>query len=360
MKNKFVFGLTVATLSLFASCSSDETVEVPTGRAIQFTENFVDNSTRTIVNEASDFKEFQVYGWVKKGEQTGLLFDGEKVSNEDGTWSYTNTQYWIEGAVYTFSAVSGLANGEFAIYDKEKVALDAPTITKFSSDGKSDLMYGKSAETSYEGKKSGNPTVSFTFQHQLAKVKFSFKNGLGEHAALGVHVMNIKITDPIETGDVTLSDEQYQAKWSAQAKAAEGTTPTALDFGNAPLDEESSAISTTEFSPCSKENLVIPAKDQDYTVTFTTVLYQAGIAMKSVDHTATITGMTFEPGKAYNFTAELNADNLLGKDDQGNDTKLEPIVFTAEAESWTTEEDKALANYPKTDNSQQQTDKSPE
>ena len=47
---KKVFFLGIAAATMLASCSKNETVDVPQGKAIGFSNTFVDNATRSVVD----------------------------------------------------------------------------------------------------------------------------------------------------------------------------------------------------------------------------------------------------------------------------------------------------------------------
>lgn len=73
---KKVFFLGIAAATMLASCSKDETVDVPQGKAIGFSNTFVDNATRSVVDPSftvGTLGNFAVYGFT----QNGQIFDGE-------------------------------------------------------------------------------------------------------------------------------------------------------------------------------------------------------------------------------------------------------------------------------------------
>jgi hypothetical protein len=318
----------MATVALFASCSSDEILDVPVDRTIQFSGAFVDNSTRaTDPNYTSDnLTSFNVYGWVAKDGTSAQIFDNVAVTKgTDNAWTYTNTQYWIEGGSYTFSAIKGYTAGDDITFtiDNNGQRAASPKIAGFKSDGKTDLIY---AEASATGAASGNSDVAFTFQHQLAKVKFSFLNKTATSASIDAKITAIKITDAYETGTVELSNTKHGASWSDQAKG----TSFSLDFGNAGTQDDKSVAKIGKTAATSSDNelLLIPTGDTpSYTVQFTTEIFQNGVPVKTVNREATIT-QKLVAGYAYNFTAELDETNI------DPDNKLEAITFTAEVEDW--------------------------
>jgi hypothetical protein len=329
MKIQTILSLAMATVALFASCSSDEILDVPVDKTIQFSGAFVDNSTRAIINQSSDLTDFKVYGWVSQtaGETTSSaqIFDNVTVTKDGNDWTYDDLQYWIAGGKYTFSAIQGYTTGEGTLtIDNNGQRADKPTIKDFKSNGTTDLIY---AEASATGAASGNGAVEFTFQHQLAKVKFSFLNKTASSASIDAKITVIKITDAYETGTVLLSNTQHGASWSEQA-----TGTLSLDFGNAgtnKTDNSVAKIGTTTATSSDNELLLIPTGDKpSYTVQFTTEIIQNGVSVKTVPRTATIT-QELKAGYAYNFTAELDESNI------DPDNALEPITFTVtKVEGW--------------------------
>ena len=76
MKKLFMIGL--AATAMLASCSNDETVEMAQSKAIGFSNAFVNNGTRSIVDPSfttETLKDFAVYGFT----QNGQIFKGDKV-----------------------------------------------------------------------------------------------------------------------------------------------------------------------------------------------------------------------------------------------------------------------------------------
>jgi hypothetical protein len=334
---KMFSGLVLAALAVLPACNSDETVDVPTGRAIEFAGSFVDNSTRSTDPSytTSSLLEYYVYSWVEKDATTYSVFDNERVhfsksqtdNTDPGSWTHDTKRYWIENGKYNFFAVAGANSGTLTINNT-----DAPTIAGFTSDGKTDLIY--SEVKNVEGKSSDNNNVSFTFQHQLAKVRFSFYNNTNKFDYITAKVKNIKMTNPIASGDVTLSADRYGAVWSNWQQGE-----TALDFGNAGESDgfiafyDASQTVPVAPSTCDYERLVIPAgSEQTYKVTFDVDLYLFDIPHKTITCEATIKDVEFKPGYAYNFTAWLLESSLDGD--------LQTIEFDSPTvEEWTNQSD---------------------
>lgn len=339
MKKIFLIGLTAA--AMMASCSNDETVEMAQQKAISFSNAFVNNGTRSVVDPSfttSTLKDFAVYGFTQKGQ----IFDGVKVS-KGGTastgWSYDNVQYWVPGNTYTFGAiapysvaakVSDVTLPESATKVEMKVAF-----TNTDAD-QVDLLHA--APTQITGVTASYTTpVSMTFNHQLSKVKFSFENVVG--VDYNVKVSNVKITDAYKEGTLTVAAAGNN--WSNQTdKTLE------LNFGNVVADAsstEASFIANAATLESHNEKLMIPmGSSAIYTVTFTAELYKGDVLLGIYPHTVEIKNVEFKLGYCYNFKASLTHKNITGPDE------LNEIKFNVTSvENWNKEADKNL-NVPTT------------
>lgn len=326
MKKIFLIGLTAA--AMMASCSNDETVEMAQQKAIGFSNAFVNNGTRSIVDPSfttENLTDFAVYGFTQKGQ----IFNGDKVS-KGGTastgWSYDNVQYWVPGNTYTFGAiapysvaghVSDVTLPESATKVEMKVAF-----TNTDAD-QVDLLHA--APTQITGvTASYTAPVSMTFNHQLSKVKFSFQNYVGE--GYNVKVSNVKITDAYKEGTLTVAAAGNT--WSNQTdKTLE------LNFGNVVADAsstEASFIANAATLESHNEKLMIPmGSSAIYTVTFTAELYKGGVLLGTYNHRVEIKNVEFKLGYCYDFKASLTHKNITAEDE------LNPIEFAVtKVEDW--------------------------
>jgi hypothetical protein len=324
MKIQTILSLAMATVALFASCSSDEILDVPVDKTIQFSGAFVDNSTRAASDPSytsDNLTSFNVYGWVSKTADgtttTGQIFNEIEVSKSSGTWAYADayTQYWVDGASYTFDAIAG-ANGTINIKgDANGTNASAPTITSFDVSKQTDLIFA----TATDADKDANGKIPFTFKHQLAKVKFSFLNSTS--GDINAKITSIKIKNVAQKGNVALGTSSVT--WTGLNETYE------LSFGDTETTGYISKTSGT-YTESANEKFLIPT-EASYDVAFTTAIYQKDVLIKTVDHTATITKTTFEAGKAYNFLAELTASNI----DPTATNGLQKIEFTlADVTDW--------------------------
>lgn len=333
MKKIFLIGLTAA--AMMASCSNDETVEMAQQKAISFSNAFVNNGTRSIVDPSfttTSLNDFAVYGFT----QNGQIFDGVKVSKGGAAWSYDNVQYWVPGNTYTFGAiapysVAGNVSNVTVPTGATKVGMEV-AFTNTDAD-QVDLLHAAPAQITGVTPTYTTP-VSMTFNHQLSKVKFSFQNSVG--VGYNVKVSNVKITDAFKEGTLTVAAAGNT--WGNQTNKN-----LELNFGNVVADAsttEASVIANAATLESYNEKLMIPmGSSAIYTVTFTAELFKDNVSLGIYNHRVEIKNVEFKLGYCYNFKASLTHKNITGPDE------LNPIEFTvASVKNWDqTESNKDLS-----------------
>lgn len=328
MKKLFMIGL--AATAMLASCSNDETVEMAQQKAIGFSNAFVNNGTRSIVDPSFTTKtleDFAVYGFT----QAGQIFKGDKVykgGSASTGWSYDVLQYWVPGNTYTFGAIAphSVATNVSDIALPENAKKVEMTVAFTNTDADQvDLLHAEPAQIAgTEVTETYKTPVSMTFRHQLSKVKFSFENAVGE--GYNVKVSNIKIMDAYTNGTLTVAANGNT--WSAQANNTLG-----LDFGNVVADDatadEAAVIANAATLESYNEKLMIPMDaTATYTVTFTAELYQGDVLLGSYNHEVKIENVEFKLGYCYDFKASLTHENITDK-------PLNPIEFdVTNVEDW--------------------------
>ena len=336
-KNLFFVG--IAAAAMLASCSNDETVEMPQSKAISFNNAFVNNGTRSVVDPSftkANLGSFAVYGFT----QNGQIFDGQTVASSDGgnTWTYTPPKYWIEGNTYTFAGIAPantLVSDEMVSGDKIHM-----TVNFTNDDGTTDLLYAAPDQVTADENFLGNiQPVSMTFNHQLSKVKFSFVNNMGEN--YNIKVTNVKITDAKKTGTLTIGEENV---WSAQTGNAE------LDFGNVITEDDkddnvAAIIANGKEGETYNERLMIPMDNTGvYTVTFSVELFDGAVSTHTYNHEVTIQNVELKPNFSYDFKATLTAENITEPDDP----TLQKIEFdVTDIEGWKNYQEETV-NVPAT------------
>ena len=320
----------LAATAMLASCSNDETVEMAQQKAIGFSNAFVNNGTRSIVDPSFTTKtleDFAVYGFT----QAGQIFKGDKVykgGSASTGWSYDVLQYWVPDNTYTFGAIAphSVATNVSDVALPENAKKVEMTVAFTNTDADQvDLLHAEPAQIAgTEVTETYKTPVSMTFRHQLSKVKFSFENAVGE--GYNVKVSNIKIMDAYTNGTLTVAANGNT--WSAQANNTLG-----LDFGNVVADDatadEAAVIANAATLESYNEKLMIPMDaTATYTVTFTAELYQGDVLLGSYNHEVKIENVEFKLGYCYDFKASLTHENITDK-------PLNPIEFdVTNVEDW--------------------------
>lgn len=330
MKKIFVGLLAIAAL---AACQKNETLSVVGGPAIAFENASVDNATRAAVDPSTttaSIDEFAVWGFMD--QPSGQVFVNEVVTKAGSAWTYANTQYWLANHDYYFAAVSPANHADVVVNTEDAGVLGLGNIAFTNNEGDVDLIYAATSVSTQGGADlSAMPKVGLAFNHLLSKVKFTFTNGF-DNPNTTVVIKDVKMTAP-KTANIDLNVENWwnPAGWKDYAET------TTLEFGDIVADPEAATI---EYNipagtawECSDERLTIPAGEtQVYDVTFKVTLYNGDVvALPEAELKSQISGATLEMGKAYNFTAEINASNITGED--GDD--LYPIEFEViEVKEW--------------------------
>ena len=313
MKKLFIMGLAAMGLALTA-CNSDETVEMAKGKAIGFS-SFVDKSTRATDVTLDNLNSMEVYGW--RGDNQ--IFNAQQVTvAKNGEGTYSPLKYWEANYTYNFEAIapkSGVNGVQFA------AAKAGGTIT-FANDAQTDLIYAKATETTMPANITAAPDkVNFTFQHQLARVKFTFKNTFRADAVAKISVKNVKITNAYKNG--TITPAATDAKWNV-TNVTNNTFE--VSFANSATKAPTDLEASKGVGETAHMYLIPTAKEESYEVTFTVTLDQNGV---TTDYNHTVTIKTTQLiGKSYNYVAEIGASNI------NPDSQLYPIEFKATVDPW--------------------------
>lgn len=345
MRKYFYLFAAVAAMSL-AGCSGDEVLESASesktnveAKPITFENAFVDKSTRatTPSDPSATVKtlgSFYAYGY----QGSNLLFNGQEVSSTDNgsTWSYSPLKYWVTNANYYFL---GLANqGSKAtvtpsLTDSKAVQL---VVAGFVDTGTADLL--ASLQSNVTGAQN-NSAVALTFQHLLAKVKFTFTNSFKSTDDVTLKVKNVKITNCDSTATVTIVGGASANTVTWSSFTAVNSETGGLNFG------ATDSIAPNSGSDVAQKQLLIIPNKKDYTVTFNVdVIANATTGAKgdkfttvTYSHEITIKDLEFKSGYSYNLTASLDKDNV------NPDASIAPITFTVSSiTDWTSADDKSF------------------
>ncbi len=296
------------------ACNSDETVEVAKGKAINFA-SFVDKSTRGAADDVTiaNLKSIEVYGW--RGD--AQIFNKQQVTvAENGEGTYSPLQYWEANYAYAFEAIAPKAGEKGVQFEAAKAG---GKIT-FENNATTDLLYANTTATMPEKITAAPEKVNFTFKHQLARVKFTFKNTFPANAAAKISVKDVKITNAYKNG--TTTPAATDANWSA-------TNPIlSVSFANMANGGPTDLVANTGVGATDHMYLIPTGKEESYNVTFTVTLNQNG-ATTDYNHSVTIKTTQLK-SNSYNYVAEINEKNI----NPDPDSQLYPIEFKATVADW--------------------------
>ena len=296
MKKLFIAVLAVAAL---ASCAQDEIITKHNQVAIDFSNAFVDNSTKAIdttygngsdsENGLTPLTKFNVYGTAKGNVSTVQVFNGTEVSGNIGNalWTYTGTQYWIENATYKFVGVvdATVANYDNLFPTQLTVANDKDALVSEVVDRVQDDTIDASA-------------VEMSFKHLLAKAHFTFTDNDGTDDYT-FKVTNIVINDVNVGGTYTIDG----GAWSGLTKGDVqfGTASGATAVGAA----DTAVVIATTGTTSHLTKLIVPATYTNLVVNFDVELLFKGGSFQTWTETVTIPTVTLAANHSYNFAAIL-------------------------------------------------------
>ena len=307
---KKLFVMTLAATAMLASCSSDDTMEVPQSKSAITFAAFINKSVRATDATLDNLGSISVYGW----RDADCIFNKQIVTvGTNGTGTYTPVQYWQAGHTYSFEAVA-------------PTSVDGASFTanrtggsfNYTNNASIDLLYAKAAAVTTTSPLTGNPgAVHFTFKHLLSRVMFTFNNTFAATDAAKITISNVKITNAYVNGTITPAADG--AAWEVSDNSLQ------VAFDEASTDALKDLAANTGKGATTPMYL-IPATSPSYNVEFDVTLNQNGVTT-TYHHTATIT-TTMAMGMSYNFVANINASNV------DPDHELFPIEFTAEVKEW--------------------------
>lgn len=299
----------------FASCTQNEVLNVNENRAIGF-DVFVGKATKAVTDLTdNNLTQFNVFGDFDDG--ASIVFDNTQVTGSgvstSGTWIPADQAYWTTGKTYKFGAYSDGNNG---LTKDTQVSFSNGTLTisGYSVENTKDLI----AATEEVTCNTGEETVALSFRHLLSKIKFTFST-TAVPTAYKLEVTSITFSG-IKTGaDCTFANNDIVTNWSGTNGTY--TVPTLGDY----------AVEGGEAT--TQDILVIPQANNTITATITikmsdektgNALVESKVFTASL---ATTTEAKWKPGFVYNYSAEINPDDI--------NEQMKKIKFTVTSvEGW--------------------------
>lgn len=307
------------------ACNKAEVVESPQNAAIEFDNVFVDNATKAADITASNLESFGVYGTVAKGGQNGLIFENEEVTKNGTAYTYSPAQYWVPSAAYTFTAIAPYQTGANATWTYD------PATAKISfhndvAQANQDLVFAYAEKTTEASIAQKPEAVQFTFNHQLARARFTFTNDFGAESNIQLVVKNVTITNVHKTGTLAVTVDANGVATTAWESLADNTVAENVfarvfnegaDLTLAPAADAATGAVTA----AATEHFYLIPSNAAFNVTFDVDLYQAGVLLDTYNRSATLQ-YNMQIGYSYDIKASLNSQNTS---DEG---ELYPIEFT--------------------------------
>ena len=264
----------------------------------------------------------------------GNVFTEEVVSKSEGKWGYQNKQYWVPNHTYRFFAIAP-ANNENIVEtpDATNAFANGVSVVFTNVNGTDDLLYASQENVAAPAKEADTAApVKFAFDHLLSKVKFAFVNGV-ENTNAFIKVTNIKMKVP-QVATIALNEQPNYA-WGGH------TDTTILEFGHLKGGTKVAGLANGDSD---NERLTIPAPaTYTYTVDFDVEFFMGGVSASTDHKTIEVKNVLLEPGKAYIFSATLNADNVAPG-------ALLPIEFAVErVNEWVDGGTNELPGYAKSE-----------
>ena len=316
-------------VAALAACTSEQTIVAPQNEAIGF-DTFVDNSTRAndVTTETIEDFGFGVYASVTNGAgQSGLILTNEEVSY-DGAWGYSNTQYWVAGNDYNFTAIAPYTDAKWTYAPKDgKMAQHGfISFNNREAAANQDLVFATAAREVTVAPTAQPEAVKFTFNHMLSRVRFSFANGFQSAGNIELAVSNVHITDAYAEGTLAVENGAPVATWTNLANKDLDVNFGVVAYDNSDVEFEATAAERiAEGTKLSSEYfyLIPNAEATAYEVTFDVTLFQAGVEIDTYSHTVTL-ACAMNRGVSYDIKTTLTEKNT-------SDEEIYPIEFTVEA-----------------------------
>lgn len=312
---KIKFGLAAA---LLASACTNELSENPTddARAITFAPLA---ETRAAVDgtKLPSNSSFKVWGGYDNNVNN--VFNGVTVTESNGSWSYSGTQYWLPGKEYNFWGVYPINYGNCT--NNSVITVENFDCTKFGVEAV-DLMTATA-----KGSGDNPQPVIMSFKHALTRITFSAKlaDGLDEGYSLQVNEVALWASNK---GDMTqnMSQADSQPVWITKPYLQDGDDESDInDEYNAYLYQLTSSEGALITDPISKGDaillnvkgkgdlLVIPQTMNDTrpVLAINYTLNYGGNTTSSIWKTYPLKGYTdWTPGISLNYTFTIDEDNV--------------------------------------------------
>lgn len=316
--------LALATIALISSCSKQEITNssLDASNAIGFN-SYVNRITRAIDANLETIKPgFAVYGYYRTGDAAAFtpnFFNGSVVSysNETGTWSYNNIQYWPLTGFIDFVAVGNNA-GTF-VADPTEGALVSYEGSSNPANQK-DLLVATNEGTSKETHALNG--VDLQFKHVLSRIDVKVKNTTG-NSSLKLVVKSIKFTSIAPDGTYKVSTKT----WTPSGVATTNT----VGLAGGQVEQVGGAADYLNANTAAGALIIVPQEQTSIEVEYE--YYQTAVDGVTLIRVADFTGAN---KKTIDLSGNWNTDTKYTYELAfGNLADMTAITFTAQVIDWT-------------------------
>ena len=252
-------------VAAMVACSNEDTLQQAELNAPIVLDSFVGNSTRANDVDNSSIKNFGfgVYASVTNGNgASGLILENEAVTYTNA-WGYENTQYWVPGNTYNFTAIAPTVGAKWAYTPANGTAHNGViAFDNRAAEANQDLVFAYANRVVESAYTATPEAVKFTFDHMLSRVRFSFANAWSSAGNIELKVENVCITDAYANGTLEVNGGVPAAAWTPAEKTLD------VEFGGAAETIIEGAKQSTEHF-----YLIPNSESTRYTVTFDVKLY---------------------------------------------------------------------------------------
>lgn len=246
----------------------------------------------------------RTYGETANPTTDNSIFSGNEVRYDNGVWKYSPVRYWQTGN-YRFVAVSQTTETK-ASYTGS--ITNSSLNLSFTSPGwnlsstPADLI-AASATASGETQRNNNTEVAFTFDHQLAMVKFTAKNTDPRDATISIKSISIKGNKTTASSMTYFASSTPTTTWTFSD--ATPVQQLSLQFGDGKtaitLAKDSKTTLTSEF-------MVFPQGCTLEIELSYDVVENGGTASNNTK--SATKAVSWEGGKIYEYNINVTSDHI--------------------------------------------------
>lgn len=319
MKKIFFAALALVALT---SCTQDEILSTTDNNAaIAFDNAFVNNATRANDLSKDNLDDFGVYGSVtNSSNQTGLIFNNQKVAGSAGNYTYSPVQYWIANASYNFTAIAPYAEAKWSynVTDGKDAQNGTIKFDNAAAEANQDLLFATQTANTPATITKAPAKVAFTFNHILSRVKFTFVNDFATGSNMTIKVTDVTVTNAAANGTIAVNGGALADDWTTEA----------VNNDYSKLFGAAGTAAFAEGITAETEHFYFIPANRTYNVTFHVELFQAGVSVGNYDHNVNFTA-DLTKGMSYNIVAKISNENV------NPNQQLYPIEFdVTKVEEW--------------------------